>query len=85
MKKSLLNVTTLMRSGRIFDLSKTHSNMKLKDAIKKDPYLNPSNCTDLSDIEYAIDQLRNLDSIYGKENKTLLNLWRKFLDKKASL
>jgi hypothetical protein len=25
MKKSLLNVTTLMRSGRIFDLSKTHS------------------------------------------------------------
>ncbi len=59
--------------------------MTIKDAIKKDPYLNPSNCTDLADIEYAIDQLRKLDAIFGKENKKLLKLWRKFLDKKEIL
>ena len=59
--------------------------MTIKDAIKKDPYLNPENCTDLADIEYAIDELRRLDIVYGKENKTLLKLWSKFLDKKASL
>lgn len=62
---------------------KTMSTRKvLSDLIKKNPYLKLSNCVDLSDINCAIDELRRLDSEFGKENPTLLRLWSKFLDKK---
>jgi hypothetical protein len=57
----------------------------LNQAIKSNPYLKVSNCTDLSDVESAIDDLRILDNIYGKNNKTLLKLWAKFLDKKSKI
>jgi len=59
--------------------------MKLTEKIKSNPYLKVSNCTDISDIEYAMDELRKLDAEYGDDNKTLLKLWCKFLDKKKKL
>jgi len=57
----------------------------LNQAIKSNPYLKLSNCTDLSDVESAIDDLRILDNIYGENNKTLLKLWARFLDKKNKI
>jgi len=59
--------------------------MTLVEKIKNNPYLKVSNCTDVSDIEYAMGELRKLDIEYGEENKTLLNLWSKFIDKKKKL
>ena len=56
--------------------------MKLTEAIKQNPYLKPSNCTDVADVEYAMDELRKLDAQYGDNNKTLLRLWTIFLQKK---
>jgi len=57
----------------------------LNQAIKSNPYLKLSNCTDLSDVESAIDDLRILDNIYGENNKTLLKLWARLLDKKNKI
>ena len=59
--------------------------MTLAEKIKSNPYLKISNCTDIADLEYAIDCLQKLDEEFGKTNKTLLKLWAKFLDKKKSL
>lgn len=59
--------------------------MTLVETIKSNPYLKVSNCTDLSDINHAIDCLRELDKKFGSNNKTLLKLWAKFLDKKKKL
>jgi hypothetical protein len=53
--------------------------------VKLNPYLKLSNCVDIADIEYAMDELRKLDSEFGEDNKTLLKLWAKFLDKKKKL
>ena len=59
--------------------------MTLQEKIKSNPYLKISNCTDINDIESAIDDLRELDKEFGENNKTLLKLWAKFLDKKKKL
>jgi hypothetical protein len=59
--------------------------MTLSQKIKSNPYLKVSNCTDIADIDAAIDQLRLLDLEYGEANKTLLKLWAKFLDKKKKM
>jgi hypothetical protein len=59
--------------------------MTLAEKIKNNPYLKISNCTDIADLEYAMDELRKLDSEFGEDNKTLLKLWGKFLDKKKAL
>ena len=59
--------------------------MTLTERIKNEPYLKISNCTDIADLEYAIDILHTLDAEYGENNKTLLKLWAKFLDKKKKL
>lgn len=59
--------------------------MTLSQKINSNPYLKVTNCTDVSDIEYAMDELRKLDAEYGDTNKTLLKLWCKFLDKKKKL
>lgn len=59
--------------------------MKLQDKINSNPYLKVSNCTDIADLEYAMDCLRELDKEFGENNKTLLKLWAKFLGKKKSL
>ena len=59
--------------------------MTLAQKIKSNPYLKVSNCTDIADLEAAMDELRKLDSEYGDDNKTLLKLWAKFLDKKKKL
>lgn len=57
----------------------------LTEKIKSNPYLKISNCTDIADIEAAMDDLRKLDAEYGEDNKTLLKLWNKFLEKKKKL
>jgi hypothetical protein len=59
--------------------------MTLSQKIAKEPYLKISNCADISDLEYGIDQLKKLDAEYGENNKTLLKLWAKFLDKKKKI
>lgn len=59
--------------------------MTLQEKINSNPYLKVSNCTDIADIEYAIDQLHILDAEYGTDNKTLLKLWAQFLNKKNKL
>ncbi len=59
--------------------------MTLAEKIKSNPYLKVSNCTDVADLEYAMDCLRKLDREFGETNKTLLKLWGKMLDKKKRL
>ena len=59
--------------------------MTLTEKINSNPYLKVSNCTDIADLEYAMDELRKLDSEFGNDNKKLLSLWVKFLDKKKKL
>lgn len=56
--------------------------MTLTQKINSNPYLKVSNCTDIVDIEYAMDELRKLDDEYGGMNKSLMKLWIKFLNKK---
>ena len=59
--------------------------MTLKERINSNPYLKVSNCTDIADIDYAMDCLRELDDEFGSDNQVLLDLWKKFLDKKKKL
>ena len=59
--------------------------MTLTQKIKSNPYLKVSNCKDISDVDYAISELFKLDAEFGEKQKTLLNLWSKFLFKKAQL
>lgn len=59
--------------------------MTLTEKINSNPYLKVSNCADIADLEAAIDDLRKLDAEFGEDNKTLLKLWAKFLDKKKKL
>jgi hypothetical protein len=64
---------------------KTTATMSLSEKINSNPYLKLSNCTDIADLEYAMDELRKLDAEFGEDNKTLLKLWAKFLDKKNKM
>ena len=59
--------------------------MTLTEKIKSNPYLKVSNCTDIADLELAMDYLRKLDAEFGEYNKRLLKIWSKFLDKKKKL
>jgi len=59
--------------------------MTLTEKINSNSYLKVSNCTDIADLEFAMDLLRQLDVEFGENNKTLLRLWAKFLDKKKKL
>ena len=59
--------------------------MTLTQKINSNPYLKVSNCTDIADLENAMDELRKLDAEFGEKNKTLLKIWRKFLDKAKKL
>lgn len=59
--------------------------MKLSEKIKNEPYLKAKNLIDSSDVECAISILIALDNEYGKENKTLLAIWAKILEKKKKL
>ena len=69
----------------VSSLTLTNNIMTLTEKISSNPYLKLSNCTDIADLEYAMDELRKLDFEFGAEKKTLLNLWAKFLDKKNRL
>lgn len=59
--------------------------MTLTQKINSNPYLKVSNCTDIADLENAMDELRILDKEFGENNKTLLKIWRKVLDKAKKL
>ena len=59
--------------------------MTLTQKINSNPYLKVSNCTDIADLEAAMDDLRKLDAEFGEDNKTLLKLWAKLLNKKKKL
>jgi hypothetical protein len=59
--------------------------MTLSEKIKQNPYLKVSNCTDIADLEVAMDALRRLDAEFGEDNPTLLKLWARFLEKKKKL
>jgi hypothetical protein len=59
--------------------------MTLAQTIKSNPYLKVSNCTDVADLEVAMDDLRKLDQEFGENNKTLLAIWSKMLNKKKRL
>ena len=75
-----------LKSSCTFDPTNSNKNkMTLAQTIKSNPYLKVSNCTDVADLEYAMDCLRKLDREFGETNKTLLKLWGKFLDKKKRL
>jgi len=63
----------------------TQTKNQVETKVKLNPYLKLSNCVDIADIEYAMDELRKLDSEFGEDNKMLLKLWSKFLDKKKKL
>jgi hypothetical protein len=59
--------------------------MTLTEKINSNPYLKVSNCTDIADLDAAMDDLRKLDAEFGESNPKLLKLWAKFLDKKNKL
>jgi hypothetical protein len=67
------------------DLLKYAKGGQLQSDIKANAYLKPSNCTDVADVEYAFDVLRELDAKYGEDNPTLLKLWAKMLERKKYL
>jgi hypothetical protein len=67
------------------DLLKYAKGGQLQADIKANAYLKPSNCTDVADVEYAFDVLRELDAKYGEDNPTLLKLWAKMLERKKYL
>jgi hypothetical protein len=58
--------------------------MTLTNEISKNPYLKVSNCTDRSDIEYAIEQCRSLEAQFG-QSKTLDKIWIALINKKKHL
>ena len=59
--------------------------MTAAEEIKSNPYLNPNNCTDLADVESAMDSLRELDKKYPKQVGLFTPIWAKFLAKKKQL
>ena len=80
-----MKIYFVIRNKVLLLLKINDKNMTLQEKIKSNPYLKISNCTDINDIESAIDDLRKLDKEFGSNNKTLLKLWAKFLDKKNKL
>ena len=70
---------------QLFQKQSKTNDMTLAQKIKSNPYLKVSNCTDIADLEAAIDELKKLDLEYGDNNKTLSKLWIKFLDKKKKV
>jgi hypothetical protein len=59
--------------------------MTLSEKIKSNPYLKVSNCTDIADIDVAIEEIIKLDKEYGENNKTISKLFLRFFDKKRKL
>jgi hypothetical protein len=63
---------------------KSQNKITLSESIKRNPYLNIKNCTDLSDINAGLDFIADLKRQFG-ERISLLKLYNKFLDKKIKL
>jgi len=82
-KKQVLHLSHCNGAAQVQNIAK--QKMTLTEKIKSNPYLKVSNCTDIADLENAMDELRKLDSEYGENKKTLLKLWVKFLAKKNLL
>lgn len=58
--------------------------MTLTQAIKNNPYLKPSNLTDLNDVDFALNEILRLIKFYGS-NKKLNSLYFKILLKREKL
>lgn len=58
--------------------------MTLHQHIKENPYLRPSNCRDMADIDYAIDCVVALERVYGY-NDTIRDLFLKLWQRKLNL
>ena len=66
-------------------INEKQKEMTLQEKIKQNPYLKISNCTDISDIEYAMDSLKELEKQFGKANTTILSIWAKIINKHKRL
>lgn len=58
--------------------------MTLKQKIQNEPYLKAYNCTDLSDVNYAIDECHKLVAEYGSKPSLCMILAR-LIKKKEKL
>lgn len=58
--------------------------MTLTQKINSNPYLKVSNCTDISDLEAAMDMVIELEKEFG-ETKRTQKLWLSLWDKKRKL
>ncbi len=72
-------------SGIARTINKKDHTTTLTEKINNNPYLKVTNCTDVADLEYAMDELRKLEVEFGENNKLLLKLWEQMLDKKKKL
>lgn len=81
------NISLIAFFIRNYLRSLTHqitATMTLTNEIRQNPYLKVSNCTDKSDLEYAIDECRKIEIKYG-QSKTLDRIWIALINKKKSL
>ena len=58
--------------------------MTLQQAIRSNPYLKPKNCTDLNDINAAIEDIKKLLQKYGSK-KSLCSIYARLCSKKSKL
>lgn len=58
--------------------------MTLTQEIKNNPYLKVSNCTDIADLDYAIDECKRLEAKFG-QSKTLDLIWIRLIKKKKRI
>ena len=58
--------------------------MNTAQKIKSNPYLKSENCTDLSDVEYGIQECKNLIESEGN-TKRLCTIFSKLMAKKDKL
>jgi len=58
--------------------------MSITKEIKDNPYLKVSNCTDLNDCDYAIEECRRIEKKHG-QSKILDKIWVALIAKKQRL
>ncbi len=58
--------------------------MTLTQEIQKNPYFKVSNCSDVSDLDYAISEVLKLEDKYGK-SKTIDKVFEKLHNKRKKL
>lgn len=56
----------------------------IREKIFRDPYLKIGNCTDASDLQYAVDRINELRELFPN-SKLLKNMYFKFEHKRMKL